>query len=682
MADITTEEKKFTFTGLGKSIVVGANKGIASFIATPYYLGDLVNAGSNLVVGQRIYAGPTGDQARDKILNTSAAIENAARSTVGIKEVSTFTPGNAYERGAVQLTDTAINTALGVVTGGATVLAKQSAKSVASAEVRTTTTKVEPMMAATGAKTTSQAKPAGNGMDFDPNAFKSARDELPGVKAAREKAEKEAAEAASKKSADSTAKPSMSQDSSKAVKEELDEKAKAGWGEQAKNWVNRKFENSNWLVRNLLGAPLGVATGVAVRNPIKTALATDLAINAAGPVAPENKDKGLLYNAAGKTVADVTALGGAALTGTAAVASVIPVIGKPVGTWLYENGKSLAAHIYVGLGDALDGAVDQAAKELGVDNKLHDSKIPALPGPVGRLAASAHNHAVKAREQAQALAQKAPQAAADAADTARQSSADAVDQAKETIDDTADKLAELNASMGPMAVLKDPKRALSALRDMPGMSELVDKAKDYPLLSLGLIGGMIMGGFTDAHSKTEKIGNILKGAMLFGVILDAISWFTGGKSMIANSVKMVQQELNQPPKPAAVPAPAVDTPAAPALTTQAPATPAPAPVAVAPLVTREPSVIASTFNNGAVVAAAVAAPVIALPANTAVQPAIAYQGPTTKDLQSGDTTNLGALAFKPAVANAPVFGENQVASVHEKPKPKDVFLTAPEPSFG
>ena len=269
-----------------------------------------------------------------------------------------------------------------------------------------------------------------------------------------------------------------------------------------------------------------------------------------------------------------------------------------------------------------------------------------------------------------------------AADAAKDAAAGARDGAEAAADGALDKLAELNASMGPMAVLKDPKRALSALRDMPGMSELVDKAKDYPLLSLGLIGGMIMGGFTDAHSKTEKIGNILKGAMLFGVILDAISWFTGGKSMIANSVKMVQQELNQPPKPAAVPAPAVDTPAAPALTTQAPATPAPAPVAVAPLVTREPSVIASTFNNGAVVAAAVAAPVIALPANTAVQPAIAYQGPTTKDLQSGDTTNLGALAFKPAVANAPVFGENQVASVHEKPKPKDVFLTAPEPSFG
>jgi hypothetical protein len=125
------------------------------------------------------------------------------------------------------------------------------------------------------------------------------------------------------------------------------------------------------------------------------------------------------------------------------------------------------------------------------------------------------------------------------------------------------------------AMVKDPGAAWANLKTAakanPQLAGLIDIGEQYPGMKWGIMAGAGM-GMLFGEGAGGKIAGAFKGALVLGLIFDAISWFTGKKSVIGSMIKSAQDMPDQTaPQQTPPHAPAIDMRAAAPAPTQKPA---------------------------------------------------------------------------------------------------------------
>jgi|GEM_PF-5803954 hypothetical protein len=148
------------------------------------------------------------------------------------------------------------------------------------------------------------------------------------------------------------------------------------------------------------------------------------------------------------------------------------------------------------------------------------------------------------------------------APTVRERLSGAAAGARDRAGDIRDQAEESLEALNIAAMLKDPAKAMTALRgfaqDNPAMQKALDIAEQNPMLKWGLIGGFALGAAGDARSPGQRVANGLKSAMIFGVLLDLMGALFGKPSLIVSGVRSAMNNNNDqnPAGATFVPAPA------------------------------------------------------------------------------------------------------------------------------
>lgn len=210
------------------------------------------------------------------------------------------------------------------------------------------------------------------------------------------------------------------------------------------------------------------------------------------------------------------------------------------------------------------GWVRNTAQAQRVNDALHpETQNPETPNAGDVALATAEGDAPTVRERLSG-----------AAAGARDRAGDIRDQAEESLE-----------ALNITAMMKDPAKAMTALRgfakDNPAMQKALDIAEQNPMLKWGLIGGFALGAAGDARSPGQRVANGLKSAMIFGVLLDLMGALFGKPSLIISGVRSAMNNNNaQNPAGATF----VPAPAAPGVTPEEkPAAAAPTATGPAPL---------------------------------------------------------------------------------------------------
>lgn len=421
-----------------------------------------------------------------------------------------------------------------------------------------------------------------------------------GAEATAKEAAKEGAEATAKAGVEAAAK-NTSKEAAKDMGEELAKKVDATRGQRFQNKINEKFEESNWLTRNLVGKPVASIAGKAVDNPIKTAAKTaivaDVGVNTVSQsITPDDPDNSLAYNVGAATISDGFAAGRGLINLAGGAVALVPGVGPSVAHWVKDTAPNAAKHLYEGAGQAMNGAMSQAGKEAGIDIDPAATSLPPLPGAgiVTRLGKSAHNAQVNAGKRGSSTAaselndgqgiesDKTPGmdllgAAQDKASGAAQAADNGLDVMMEEMD-----FSDQNAVWDKMK--------LSAKKN-PIIQKMVDIGEANPLVKYGMASGfalgMVRGGLEGGNAKERAKIGFSKGmdfALALGVIAFIIGKAFGPEKSLAftqnlvgmvtdNTSKLVNKAETAMNKDAA---PAQDVPRPKAPVTQYPA-PAPAP---------------------------------------------------------------------------------------------------------
>lgn len=277
-------------------------------------------------------------------------------------------------------------------------------------------------------------------------------------------------------------------------------------------------------------------------------------------------------------------------------------------------------------------------------------------------------------------------------------------QFREHIDSTEQKVREAyeDVTSDPAALLKNPSAAWDKMKvmasDVPGMSELMETADKYPMMKWGMIAGAVLSFASGKGSMRERLGGMLWGATMVGIMFDFIGMMAGKPSATVNMVRSVQAGLSgqgSTPPTASAPAPVITAPPAPVQQAPAPVRDAsptvvqnrPAPVdpiygpAITAGVNAGDAFGRSVNQTGPV--EVVEARIIPVNRVAVDQTGTSYQVPT--DLKTASTGELGRGAFNPTVTT-PAANDEQYKIAVNAPlfdqRRRDIAITAPAPSMG